>query len=65
MSKGQDKKKETKKPATKTLKEKRAEKKAKKDGKQSLLCSSIIPLKGVNHIDDYTPFNLKINQWRI
>jgi hypothetical protein len=33
MSKGQDKKKETKKPATKTLKEKRAEKRAKKDGK--------------------------------
>lgn len=30
MSKGQDKKKETKKPATKTLKEKRAEKQIKK-----------------------------------
>jgi hypothetical protein len=33
MSKGQDKKKETKKPATKTLKEKRAEKKEKRAGK--------------------------------
>lgn len=34
MSKGQDRKKETKKPATKSLKEKRAEKKNKRDGKK-------------------------------